>query len=343
MVALAVMVADVTAFAPSSLMPLRQLNSQKLALGTPPAVRSSRAAFGVQMAAAVDVEKLIEKAKSAKNPKAPKRIYKAVKKKSGAHSILLEFSRDEEVPEHKLDEISLNFRRGNVAAIVVDTTPEGGEEDLAKFVHEQQFWGANEFPGPCPVIWRGNVKGLETVAKASAAGAQGITIPVSDFEDGESLTELVRGCHALGMEAVVEVNDAAQITTAVDAGATTVCVRFESNVGASFLSYAAKALLPDIPDKIASLAAVKGRQGGPELEQTGVLVNEGFNGVLLTDFVGDCRDSSSIRYTKYILYMLASKRSKNLQINELKAGSYGYGAGAGFTHPSGWGGEGTHL
>lgn len=231
--------------------------------------------------------------------------------------------------------------------ICVDTQYpyEGGEEDLADFVKEQKSAKGN-FPGPVGIVWRGKISDISSIAKAALAGASGVALPAEELSD-ETLVQLIHACHALDMEPFVEVTDKKHVTTAVDAGARIMCIRFTSNAAANFLNYAQVQLRPDIPKECATVATIPGRQGGVEIEQAQQVMQQGkFDSVLLSTFVVDADEKMVDRYAAYVMKEVLSKRSEQFQINDVKGfttSTYGWGAGAGKIPPPGFGGEGTHA
>jgi hypothetical protein len=170
-------------------------------LATPRASKSI-----VSMAASTDVDALVQKVRDAAGkpaPKAPNRIFKALRKPTGAPTVAVEFMRGEGLPHTKVDEMSLTMRREKAALIVVDVSvDQDGEKDLQSFVKEQSS-AKTEFPGSVSIVWRGGIDSVEAVAKAAAAGCQGVAVSVTGA--GDKMAEIIHACHTLGMEAVVEV------------------------------------------------------------------------------------------------------------------------------------------
>ncbi len=152
------------------------------------------------------IEGLVQKVRDAAGKpaaKAPNRLFKAMRKPTGAPTIALEFARGEGVPLHKIDEISLTMRRDKACMIVVDTSvDQDGEKDVLAFVKEQST-AKSEFPGSVGIVWRGGINSVEDIAKAAATGCQGVAISVTS--SGDKIAELIHACHTLGLEAVVEV------------------------------------------------------------------------------------------------------------------------------------------
>ena len=299
-------------------------------------------------AAAPTLDELVAKIQAAGAiRKGPEKLFKAIKKANGAQVVLAEFAR-EGTARHKLETISLAFRRNNAAAIIVDTACpyEGGEDDLREIVAEQRA-AKGKFPGPTGVVWRGNVKDLQSVARAAMAGASGVALPAENMSK-ELLTQMIHACHALDMEAFVEVTDQEHIGTAVAAGARVICIRFTSKAVASFLNYAQVQLRPDIPAECAAVATIMGRQQGSEAQEAQQVLQQGkFDGVLLSNFVSDALQPLVDRYIAYVFKEVLTKRSEVFKINEMHSvhgsAAVGWGAGAGREPPPGFGGGGTHV
>ncbi|EKX42636.1 hypothetical protein GUITHDRAFT_111316 [Guillardia theta CCMP2712] len=268
---------------------------------------------------AQSISDLVKKVESASaKTKAPTKIFKSLKKTSGSPSISVEFLRPEKIPVHDTKSLSFEIRRSKVALLVVDTAVANGDQDFEGFVKEQQT-AKGKFPGPVPLVWRGAIETIEDIAKAKAAGADGVSFAASSLGE-EKTAVMVNACHVLGMEPLVEVGDANEINWAVSAGAKCLCVRFSSSAISSFLVSAAKSLQNDLPDDCAVIATVQGRQGGAEIEQAKSLLDANYNGVLFSRMLEDATDRFSEPYLKYIMAVMQSKKSQNLQINEIKVG-----------------------
>ena len=149
------------------------------------------------------MDALVKKVEGDSGAKPPTRLAKALKKPTGAPTFVVEFARDKGLAPHKVDDASLMMRRSKVAMIIVDTSVDDqGPVDVESFVKEQATAKGN-FPGPAGIVWRGNIKTIEDVARAAAYGCQGVAI---SFEDaGEKAEELIKACFAVDVEAVVEV------------------------------------------------------------------------------------------------------------------------------------------
>eukprot|EP00960_Hanusia_phi_P008604 245057-Hanusia_phi.AAC.1 len=89
-----------------------------------------------------EVEKFLRVVEEGKEAKAPTKIFKAMKKASGAMSVAVEFSRHPNADEGALHgvefrQFSLKMRREKASVILVDGSSKSGLEDCQKFVEEQ--------------------------------------------------------------------------------------------------------------------------------------------------------------------------------------------------------------
>ena len=295
------------------------------------------------------VQALITQASESKGTaKPPQVIFKALKKKTGVKSLSFEYKRKAGIDANTQFDIDLvshplrvDCKAGMLMLDSMDGSDEATAEDIAKFVKEQQT-AKGKFPGPVPVVWRKNMQTVEDVALAKAIGCSGVTL-VADQLDDQQMAQLVQACHALKMEALVEVTDKEQIERALAAGAQCLNVRFSSEAVASFLTFATKALEPDLVKatstaNVACVATVAARQGGDELSQAqAILALKGFHGVLFSGAVFDASQKDNIPYLRYLTDVLTNKRSTKIVINEKKATDGGYNRGA----VQGWGDDST--
>ena len=187
------------------------------------------------------------------------RLEKAIKKKSGAFSSLVEFC-VEEGSKQELQDVSRACRMGKAAGIIVDVgfALDGRNRDTTLVVLAEQAKSKGNFPGPCPVVLRhcGMVDPLQ-VAEMAALGIGAVMLPsallTSSSSDADGAAVLA-ACAALGVEVVVEVDDAASVEAALGAGARMLCVR-----GVGSLDEALE-LRAAIPKERAALVAVPAQQ-----------------------------------------------------------------------------------
>lgn len=199
----------------------------------------------------------IEKGASKGKPEG--RLEKAIKKKSGAFSSLVEFC-VEEGSEQEVQDVSRACRMGKAAAIIIDVgfALQGRDRDTTLVVLAEQAKSKGNFPGPCPVVLRhcGMVDPVQ-VAEVAALGISAIMLPSalltssSPDADGAAVFD---ACAALGLEVVVEVDDTASVQAALGAGARMLCVR-----GVGSLDEALQ-LRDAIPKECAALVAVPAQQ-----------------------------------------------------------------------------------
>jgi hypothetical protein len=306
----------------------------------PAGCRIGAAARGgvVAARAAIDqakIDKLVEKIASTPDAKSPGKLKKVLKKPSKAPTFSIEFARDPKIPHHKVETGSLEIRRAKVALLFVDTSVDAdGPADVEAFIKEQAT-AKTDFPGSVPVIWRGNVRSVEDVARAAAAGCAGVSITF--VEAGDKVEELIKAAFAVGIEPIVEVQEKAEVERAVAAGAAIVQVRFQSAAVESFKAFAATSLFKELPEDVLSLASVAGRMGGGEMSIAQQMMKVGYNSIVFTGMMTE--DNQALqRYVKYIMAMMTSKRSSTIKINEAKAGNLGD-----ISVPQGWGNPNTEV
>ena len=195
---------------------------------------------------------LVEKGAGAA-PKAGK-LEKAIKKKSGAFSSLVEFC-VEDGTKQELEDVSRACRMGKAAALVVDVgfSLGGRERDTALIVLAEQAMSKGNFPGPCPVVLRhcALVDPLQ-VAEVSALGVSALMLPSAALS--YKGPEVLAAAGVLGVEVAIEVDDAKSLTAALEAGARILCVR-----GVGSLEEALD-LRKGIPSDVAALVAIPAQQ-----------------------------------------------------------------------------------
>lgn len=204
-----------------------------------------------------------------------------------------------QVPPHRIDPYSFEARRSKAAVIVINAGIEFGDEDVAKFVKEQNSAKGN-FPGPVPIVYRGVDVTKDTVLKAKELGVDGLALRGDQFDEA-ALTEIISELYKVNIEPFMEISDVSQIPIAVNAGARTMCVRFETDMMPKFLTKATLQMRDDIPKDCVAVGTVKARQGGAEIEQIRSLSDAGFHGVLLSQMVSDANEETALPYMKYII------------------------------------------
>lgn len=116
--------------------------------------------------------------------------------------------------------IRRDFRPAELAASLTA----GGAAALSVLVEPHRFLGSSEnlalarSRSPLPLLWKDFVVGRWQIAKAAACGASAVLLIVAALEDGK-LRELLAFARELGLEALVETHDEAQIDRALAIGA----------------------------------------------------------------------------------------------------------------------------
>mmetsp|Transcript_56572 Transcript_56572/g.138859 ORF Transcript_56572/g.138859 Transcript_56572/m.138859 type:complete len:356 (-) Transcript_56572:98-1165(-) len=265
------------------------------------------------------VAALVEKAGGATGSEtAPVKVAKAVKKPTGALTVSVEYSDPEGAAQPNgvdFRTLSMNIRRDKGSVVLCDVSTDRGMDDCEAFVKEQVQW-KGKFPGPVPVVASGKINGIETIAKAKAVGADGVYLPVSD-------AGLIKGCHAMGIEAIIECSESAHVKEALDAGAKIIAIYTGEDVEK------AKSLREEVPKECVALVAINGRgYGGPQaLFELDESVNEdedfvapilqaGFalrevkwNGMIVKGACVNADQKEECSYARWLIAQLASKMS----------------------------------
>jgi len=120
--------------------------------------------------------------------------------------------------------LSGEFRRGGATAVCVDVTAESRlSEHSVKETAEEQQTALSDFPGPIPVIARGDFVDEVQLAQVAAHGATAVVLPL--LLNGEEKTAaLLAAAAELGLDALVRVGDEAEVEAAVRLGAACVCI-----------------------------------------------------------------------------------------------------------------------
>ena len=231
----------------------------------------------------------------------PKKVAKALKKPKGSLAIVPEGVPIDAASLGGIDlddpaYISESSRDGNAAAVCVRVSGPSmlTADALAATVAEQET-ARGDFPGPLPVISRDDVVDTLQLAKAKADGAGAVVLNVvlNGAEKTKELFDQARNSSAqflrrnsfprnfltpqssapqaggLGLEAIVRVADAAELTAAVDMGAAIVCI------GDCALPTAVE-LLGQLPDGVVSVCDVE----LPDVRGAWAVRDEKFNAMI---------------------------------------------------------------
>lgn len=128
--------------------------------------------------------------------KAPTKLFKALKKNSGAIAAGCEFKRtadDTELPTTEasvdLRQLGMKVRRSKAAVLLIDCSSHAGKGDCEIAVQEQ-LTAKGSFPGPVPIVRSGSITTIEDIAEANALGASGVLLSM-----GESAAdEMIKAC-----------------------------------------------------------------------------------------------------------------------------------------------------
>ncbi|EKX47482.1 hypothetical protein GUITHDRAFT_137633 [Guillardia theta CCMP2712] len=202
-----------------------------------------------------EVEKFLRVVEEGKEAKASTKLFKALKKASGAVSVAIEFSRHPNADDGALHgvefrQFSLKMRREKAGAIFVNADSKSGLQDCEKFV-EEQLSAKGSFPGPLPVVRTGEVTSSRQVAEAKAAGVEGVLVPMSSA----SLEEVKKACSALGIEVLTLVRSKEECESAVASGSKIICVEAATVEEAT-------AIRELIPKDCAAVACLNSRMSG---------------------------------------------------------------------------------
>ncbi len=116
--------------------------------------------------------------------------------------------------------IRADFRPAELAAALTA----GGAAALSVLVEPHRFLGSSDnlalarAASPLPLLWKDFVVGRWQIAKAAACGASAVLLIVAALGDAK-LRDLLAFAHSLGLEALVETHDKAQIDRALESGA----------------------------------------------------------------------------------------------------------------------------
>ncbi len=194
---------------------------------------------------------------------------------------------------------ALAYQRGGAVGISVLTDEErfGGSADDLR--------AAKEAVTGVPVLRKDFLRSLEDVRQSAEMGADAVLLIVADLEPG-NLADMLSAAHDLGMDALVEVRDEAEIQVAVDAGAILIAVnqRYKPENSEFTVDYGKAAqLAPYLPDGVIKVAAsgigVNGGTTVAELRDAGydaVLVGEA---LVLSDDPAEAVRAMRIKHSAY--------------------------------------------
>lgn len=168
--------------------------------------------------------------------------------------------------------LSEQFRTAGCAAVCAGPTL--SEDALAKTVKEQQV-AKGEYPGPLPVLAKGDVIDAVQLAALAADGATAVLLDmVLNGEEGTK--KLAQEAEGLGLEAIPRVGNEAELKAALAWGVQTVCVgdcSFEQAVE----------LKAAIPKEVVSICDMWVR----DVRGTWKVRDLGYNGLLLSKALFD--------------------------------------------------------
>jgi indole-3-glycerol phosphate synthase len=185
--------------------------------------------------------------------KAATKVFKALKKSSGAIAAACEYKRistdtallsTEDAVDFR--QMGMKVRRSKAAALLIDCSSAAGKADCEEAVKEQ-LTAKGGFPGPVPVVRSGSVTSVNHIAEAKALGVDAVLLSMSE----PNAQDMLKACEVLAMEAIVEVASKEEIERAVAA---------KANMLACPIS-----LRDSIPKEIAAVALLDSRLEDPAL------------------------------------------------------------------------------
>lgn len=189
----------------------------------------------------------------------------------------------------------------------------GGAAGISVLTDQQRFGGsaddlraAKEAATGVPVLRKDFLRCLEDVEESAEMGADAVLLIVTDLEP-DNLATMHAAAHDLGMDALVEVRDQAEIQIAVDAGAILIAVnqRYKPEDSTFTVDYGqAEKMAPHLPDDVIKVAAsgigVKDGTTAVEMRDAGydaVLVGEA---LVLADDPAAAVKSMRIKHSAYL-------------------------------------------
>jgi indole-3-glycerol phosphate synthase len=190
--------------------------------------------------------------------------------------------------------LSRTYWEGGAGAISVLTDGEGfggSMQDLIDVVKQQQMF-KGEYPGPCPVLRKDFTIDEIQIAEAGVAGASAVLLIMSALGKARC-AELIEATHFMGLDALVETHDEAEIKAAVEIGAKVIGVN-NRNLRTFEVSLDNSTRMADmIPDGIIKIA----ESGIEECLDAWAMRDAGFSAVLVGEalvkaFEGSQQDST---------------------------------------------------
>jgi indole-3-glycerol phosphate synthase len=229
--------------------------------------------------------------------------------------------------------LSRTYHAGGAAAISVLTDDEGfggSMADLAAVVAQQKKF-RGEFPGPCPVLRKDFIVDEVQIAEAAVAGAGAVLLIMAAL-GRERCGELQEAAWGMGLDALVEVHDEAEVEDAVAIGAKIVGVNnrdlrtFEVDLQTSVR------MAKVIPDGIIKVA----ESGIEECTDAWMLRDAGYSAVLVGEslvraFEGSAADSTSysVGYNQAMGLIKAFKAKGSVKYGPTSSAAFwGKGEGA---------------
>lgn len=169
--------------------------------------------------------------------------------------------------------LSEQFRQAGCSAVCVGLGVLG-DDALPKTTKEQQV-AKGEFPGPLPVLARGDFVDVIQLAEVAVEGATAVLLNMA-LNGAEKTQQLAAEAEALGLEPIVRVGDEDELRVMLDAGAQTICVGDCSLAQAEQL----KAI---IPEDVVSICDIWVR----DVRGTWKVRDMGYNGLLLSQALTD--------------------------------------------------------
>jgi indole-3-glycerol phosphate synthase len=153
-------------------------------------------------------------------------------KRKGTISIIAEYKRklsgsgflSEVPPPELLSPIFREFGASAIAVLADERTGGCTYTDITTFVTEQSH-ALQEVPGPVPIISNDIIVDEIQIAQAKEAGAIAITLNYALLQNDETLvSQLIQDAKSINMESIVIVSTPHEAQSAINAGATILCV-----------------------------------------------------------------------------------------------------------------------
>lgn len=242
----------------------------------------------------VGAEHPIAKLLSTPQPR-KKTFYNAIKKRKGTLTVIAEVKRKSpskgEIGAIKdPGALSRAYRDGGASAISVLTDLEGfggTMEDLRNVVQTQEKFRGN-FPGPCPVLRKDFTIDEIQIAEAAEAGAAAVLLIVAAL--GQRTKELLDATHRIGLDALVEVHDEAEMEVALSCGAEIIGVNNRDLRTFNVSLETSERLRKMIPDDVVCVA----ESGIKDAMDAWKLRDMGYNAVLVGELLVQAAESTQM-------------------------------------------------